>query len=121
MEKRVFLFSELQPEADGGPFGGQGQIVRRAILTRGESLAPDSPFVASGVNILQPGSGIGLHKHAADEEVYFIISGQGEYIDNAGQRHPVQSGDTAFCCKGESHGLENTGAEPLLFAAVIAK
>lgn len=121
MEQRVFIFKKMATEPGPGPFGGKGEIIRRHILKRGESMAPGSAFVASGVNILQPGGSLGVHKHAEDEEAYFIISGQGEYIDNDGKRHRVEGGDAAFCCKGESHGLENTGPEPLLFAAVIAK
>ena len=42
-------------------------------------------------------------------------------IDNEEKRHPVCAGDLTICVCGEKHGLENTGAEPLTFVAVIAK
>lgn len=121
MSKRVFLFDELPTDLRRNVRGGQGEMIGRVVIPDGRPLAPGSPFIASGVNSILPGSGIGLHTHADDEEAYFIISGQGDYLDNEGRRHRVKAGDVAYCCKGERHGLENTGSEPLVFGAVIAK
>lgn len=99
--------------------GGTGLGVRRPGITPGNPAPAGSAFVASGVNILPPGASVGFHRHNKNEEVYFIVSGEGVYTDEEGVRHPVKPGDTAFCYKGESHGLENTGDQPLCFAAVI--
>lgn len=121
MGKRVFLFDELLPTLKQSPRGGRGEMLSRVVIPDGQPMAAGSPFVASGVNSILPGGAIGLHAHPEDEEVYFIISGQGDYLDNEGKRHKVGSGDVTFCCKGERHGLENTGTEPLVFGALIAK
>lgn len=120
-EKRVFLFDELATDLRVAPRGGKGEMLGRVVIPDGRPLAEGSPFIASGVNSILPGGGLGPHSHTDDEEVYFIISGKGEYIDNGGKRHPVKAGDVMFCCKGEQHGLENAGSEPLVFGAVIAK
>lgn len=119
--KRVFIFDELLTDLRSKPRGGKGEMIGRVVIPDGQPLAMDSPFIASGVNSILPDSGIGFHKHVHDEEVYIIISGQGEYIDNDEKCHKVKAGDIMFCCKGESHGLFNTGTEPLVFGAVIAK
>lgn len=121
MKKRVFIFDDMEAEVKSNMRGGKGEIHSRVVIPAGEPLAPGSPFVASGINSIMPGASIGVHKHVLDEEVYVIISGSGHYIDNDGKRHPVKAGDIAYCCKGEEHGMENTGSEPLVFGAVIAK
>lgn len=100
--------------------GGKGLGIRRPGISP-ETPAPEgSALVSSGVNILPPGTSVGFHVHKETEEVYFILSGRGTYIDNEGVRHQVKAGDAAFCYRGESHGLENDSADPLCFAAVIA-
>lgn len=69
---------------------------------------------------LAPGASIGYHCHADDEEVYAIISGSGVYIEE-GISAEANPGDVFLCRRGNSHGLENTGDEILILAAVIAK
>lgn len=119
--KRVFYMDELETNLISAPRGGKGEMMGRTIIPLGDPLAAGSPFIGSGVNSILPGGAIGLHSHIDDEEIYVIISGQGDYLDNEGKRHPVKSGDITFCCKGEQHGLENTGSTPLVFGAAIAK
>lgn len=121
MSKRVFLFDEMEPVLKTAPRGGKGEMLGRVVIPDNEPLAPGSPFIASGINSILPGGAIGVHKHVNDEEAYIIISGSGDYIDNEGKRHKVKAGDITYCCKGEDHGMENTGIEPLVFGAVIAK
>lgn len=121
MGKRVFLFDEMEAIVRTNVRGGKGEILGRVVIPDNEPLAPGSPFIASGINSIMPGASIGVHKHVNDEEAYIIISGHGNYIDNDGKRHPVKGGDITYCCKGEQHGMENTGSEPLIFGAVIAK
>ncbi len=119
-EQRVFIFNQISPTLKNTQ-GNIGQIEGRELIARGCPLRPDSSFIASGINALLPGGVIPWHEHANDEEVYIFISGSGFYMDNNQVKHPVKAGDTAFCLKGEKHGLENPGPEPLLFGAVIAK
>ena len=68
--------------------------------------------------ILAPGNPIGEHKHEGDNEIFYFLSGTGEYNDN-GTLVQVGPGDTTVCNNGELHGLKNTGDVPLEFIALI--
>lgn len=77
-------------------------------------------FTMSARIELDPGATIGCHKHAEDEEVYFIMSGKGLYTED-GESLSVSAGDVLLCRRGGSHGLKNTGTEPLVIGAAIAR
>ncbi|MDR2727237.1 MAG: cupin domain-containing protein [Deltaproteobacteria bacterium] len=87
-----------------------------------EHLLEQEDFVQTGrlfaVNTIKPGCSIGEHTHQGDFEVYVIISGQGRFMDN-GQAAVVGPGDVCLTRNGESHAIENTGTEDLVFTAVI--
>ena len=121
MSQRVFLYEEMEPVVKSKMRGGEGNMLNRVVIDYGKPLAKTSPFIGSGINALEPGASIGVHQHVEDEELYVIISGEGDYIDNDGKRHAMKPGDIAFCLKGESHGLVNTGSDLLVFGAAIAK
>ncbi len=67
---------------------------------------------------LLPGNSIGPHTHSGDNEIFYFLSGTGEYDDN-GVAVRVGAGDVAVCNSGESHALKNDGDEPLCFIALI--
>ena len=69
---------------------------------------------------LAPGSTIGLHTHETSMEVIFILSGHGKSICD-GKEEILTAGDCHYCPKGSEHCLINTGAEDLLFYAVVAQ
>ncbi|MBP3894585.1 MAG: cupin domain-containing protein [Atopobiaceae bacterium] len=68
--------------------------------------------------IIEPGNSIGEHMHEGDNEIFYFLSGTGEYNDN-GTLVQVGPGDTTVCNDGESHSLRNTGDVPLEFIALI--
>lgn len=68
--------------------------------------------------LINPGCSIGLHEHIAEEEIYYIISGEG-IIDDNGVKSNVKAGDSVLTKGGESHSVVNTGIEPLEMLAVI--
>ena len=68
--------------------------------------------------ILAPHNSIGEHTHTGDNEIFYFLSGTGEYNDN-GTKVSVRAGDTVICSDGEMHGLVNTGDVPLEFIALI--
>ena len=68
--------------------------------------------------IIAPGNSIGEHKHEGDNEIFYFLSGTGEYNDN-GTKVQVGPGDTTVCNDGEMHGLVNTGDVPLEHIALI--
>ena len=67
---------------------------------------------------LAPGNSIGEHRHSGDSEIFWFLSGTGEYNDN-GTVTEVGPGDLAVCNDGELHALVNNGTEPLTFIALI--
>lgn len=95
----------------------------------GEGLAnvfyvpiPDnsSAFTMSARIELDPGSSIGYHLHYDNEEVYFILGGEGLYTEE-GEVFRVCVGDVLLCRRGKSHGIHNTGSGPLILGAAIAR
>jgi mannose-6-phosphate isomerase-like protein (cupin superfamily) len=72
-------------------------------------------FLASAT--LEPGRKIESHVDPM-EEIYFIMSGQGEMsVDNESRQ--IDPGDAIWIPAGSPHSLENTGEE-LLFILVVA-
>jgi len=57
-----------------------------------------------------PGASIGFHRHGNNEEIYFIIEGQGIMTTND-DKYSVSSGDLILNRPGWSHGFENTTLE----------
>ncbi|MDR1733209.1 MAG: cupin domain-containing protein [Synergistaceae bacterium] len=79
-----------------------------------------SPFQVVAHQTLPPGSSLGYHQHTDNEELYVILSGKGTFYDEGKVAKTVGPGDMTLTLKGQSHGLVNTGSEPLVFLAVIA-
>ncbi len=67
---------------------------------------------------LEPNASIGTHIHENEEEVYYILEGEGEVIDD-GQPVAVKKGDAILTRDGASHSIRNTGNADLVFMAVI--
>ncbi|MDR2893550.1 MAG: cupin domain-containing protein [Deltaproteobacteria bacterium] len=121
-ERHIFLLDAIQPVEMQQMRGGKGSALWRTAV--GEANAtPGSPFAKVGVNILLPGSSVGMHKHVGDAEVYVIISGSGMYscrdANGVSRQIRVKAGDVTVCYDGEEHGLENDGTEPLMMSGVI--
>lgn len=98
--------------------GGAGGLSSQMAVTP-ETRVIGSHFKAAGRISLDAGSHIGLHRHAGDEELYVILSGEGIYSEDDRQEN-VTAGDMLFLADGHSHGLRNTGGEPLVFVGIVA-
>lgn len=61
---------------------------------------------------LPPGAVSGEHRHTRTEEVYFLLSGEGELVVD-GIAHPVGPGSLLLTGIGTVHGLRNTGTTDL--------
>lgn len=96
--------------------GGNGE----AKIFASPIPVPHGPLTLASRIELAPGANIGLHRHESDEEVYAIVSGEGVYLHDGGEC-PAHPGDIFVTKKGMSHALENRGAEPLVFFAVVAE
>ncbi len=67
---------------------------------------------------LEPGAEVGYHVHVGESEMYYILSGEGEFNDN-GTIVPIKPGDVTFTPNGEGHSIKNTGTQELVFNAMI--
>ncbi|MEY9485202.1 mannose-6-phosphate isomerase-like protein (cupin superfamily) [Streptomyces calvus] len=87
-----------------------------AGLTRWRSLAGGKglrgPYEAVEWACVPPGGLSGEHLHSRTEEVYVLLTGEGEALLN-GRPQRVQAGELILTGLGATHGLRNVGSEPL--------
>ncbi|OGV68756.1 MAG: hypothetical protein A3K19_11875 [Lentisphaerae bacterium RIFOXYB12_FULL_65_16] len=69
---------------------------------------------------LPPGTSIGFHEHAGEEEVFIVLRGQARAKD-ADREDILNVGDTILTGNGAGHAIESIGTEPLEMVAVIVK
>jgi quercetin dioxygenase-like cupin family protein len=72
-----------------------------------------------GIVTFPPGSDPGTHSHAAEEEVIYVISGNGETVVG-GQTYPLAPGVAVFTEPGVEHGVKNTGDQDLVLVSVFS-
>lgn len=116
----VFTKEELIKVNKEAAGGGKGTLIGEYAFTRDKALKDQAIKEISWLT-LKPGDSIGYHKHTTNEDTYIIISGRGTFKDKDGKDVPVKAGDVTIVRKNESHGLANTGTEPLVFVDVIAE
>ncbi len=73
---------------------------------------------------LAAGSSIGFHRHDGEEEIFYILSGNGMVGEGgpaapAGPLSPVGPGDAVLTGDGAGHSIANAGPDPLELMAVI--
>lgn len=95
--------------------GGRGEIFITHLLTPAEMLGRCEMFARVRI---PAGASLGVHKHTGNNETYHILQGTANYTDND-KVYPVKAGDTTFCAEGNTHGIENTGNDDLIFIALI--
>lgn len=64
------------------------------------------------------GGEAGVHQHVGESEYYVIHSGRGRYTMDE-ESWDVGPGDVTEVAPGHTHGIVNTGDEPLVFTALI--
>lgn len=99
--------------------GGRGTLTGRYAIQAG-SADEKALFQMVGRMTLQPGDSVGYHCHNSNGEVYCFLNGSGRYSEE-GKSWAVAAGDITVTERGQSHGIENTGDEPLVWIAVIAQ
>lgn len=67
---------------------------------------------------LQQGCSIGFHQHDQEEEIYYILSGEGVFTEN-GQETVIGPGTASLTGNGNGHSIRNEKPEPLVILAVI--
>ncbi len=95
--------------------GGTGRFSVRTLLK--EEFESDLAYVRELV--LKAHSSIGIHDHHGDEEIYYIVSGQGVMIVDD-EKRDVKPGDAVLTSSGSSHGLLNESDKDLKIFVVCA-
>ncbi len=72
-----------------------------------------------GVVTFPPGSDPGTHSHEREEEIVYVISGQGETRVGNGV-YPLEPGVMVFTEPGVEHGVKTLGDEPLVLISVFS-
>ena len=103
---------EERPQMKGGP----GTVTMEKYFKK-EEFGGEHVRVCSKL-ILPPGSGIGLHAHNGEDEVYIVLKGKGRVNDN-GNISDISVGDTVLTGRGESHSVECIGTETLEILALV--
>ncbi|MEK7516942.1 MAG: cupin domain-containing protein [Patescibacteria group bacterium] len=83
--------------------GGEGQILFREVFNRRDF---ESNLQHLHETIIYPNSTIGYHLHEGNEEIYYIIEGEGIMTVN-GEERKVSRGDAIITHSGSKHGLRN--------------
>jgi mannose-6-phosphate isomerase-like protein (cupin superfamily) len=96
--------------------GGDKVVEFSSFLTREEAHDAGRGF---SVNTLLPGASIGHHRHSGEFEVYLVLEGAAEVVDNGSQPQTLLPGDMLLCDDGESHSIANKGQVPLKFLSLI--
>lgn len=90
--------------------GGAGEALVRTVF---------SDEMGRVVSLTLPvGASIGLHTHTGNCEVITVLSGSGVCHDG-GTDVALTPGMVHYCPEGHTHGIDNTGAEPLVLLGVL--
>jgi mannose-6-phosphate isomerase-like protein (cupin superfamily) len=88
---------------------GEGKILFNRVF---HEDAFQGPWNFVDYAVLPPGKSIGVHTHGDNEELYLVLEGEGTMTLD-GREFPVRPGHVILNRAEGSHGLKNTGAEPL--------
>lgn len=95
--------------------GGKGSVAVTHILKQLQMRGKCRFFGKMSIN---PGCSVGLHRHDNEEEIYYILKGNGIAEDN-GIRQEVKAGDVILTGDGCSHSVENISGETLEVLGII--
>ena len=106
-----------QTSADFGQAGlGEGVLKLTHILNAPDEMNGAGRIFAHAS--LPVGAWVGPHEHKGETEIYYYLSGRGEYYVN-GKTVPVYPGCMTQVLPGQQHGLKNTGDIPLEYICLI--
>ena len=61
---------------------------------------------------IRPGETVPAHVHQDEDQVYFVVSGEG-FVELNGERTDVGASSSVLIPLGTEHAITNTGPEPL--------
>jgi mannose-6-phosphate isomerase-like protein (cupin superfamily) len=92
-----------------------GSEIRELLAHRNSGIRNQSLAEAR----VAPGATTTLHYHPQTEEIYYVLSGNGE-MRIAEERRTVGPGDAIAILPGQAHQITNTGNETLVFLCCCA-
>lgn len=96
--------------------GGKGHVVLYHILNQEELMGHGTMYARV---VIPPHCSIGWHQHVGNTEPYYIIKGQGTFIDNDRSETLVGPGDICTIQCGQWHSMENNSDEDLEMIALV--
>lgn len=93
--------------------GGVGTVTFQHVLSKEEMLGHGRMFAYM---IVPVDATVGLHQHDNEQEFYLILSGKGRY-QHDDEFFDVGPGDLVSVDDHHSHGIVNTGDEPVVALA----
>jgi uncharacterized cupin superfamily protein len=116
---------ELRPWGHGVNLPGAGAAPERYEARIGAISGPlGAQKLGYGLTVLHPGkSAFPFHNHTVNEEMFFVIEGEGEVRIGAA-RHPIRAGDVIACPPGgpeTAHQIVNTSSRDLRFLGVSTR
>jgi len=103
----------LPTEARQRMRGGEGEV----CISHAAGALPQGLRLHARLT-LPPGAGIGEHPHVNETELFYVLAGSGEILED-GVWTPLSPGDAASTGGGKSHALRNTGDAPFVVMATI--
>ena len=113
----IFKSNELPVELREKMRGGDGTVQISHACAAGE--------LPAGLRLhakltLPPGTSIGAHVQDNETELFYVLQGQGEILQD-GVWTPLSPGDATCTGGGEIHALRNAGNIPFVVMATIVK
>jgi mannose-6-phosphate isomerase-like protein (cupin superfamily) len=108
-------YKEMEKEVREKMRNGKGEVEILHIFKKEELKGKVRLFARIK---LASGCSIGYHTHENEEEIFYIIKGQGlAWVDD--KEEEVFTGDAILTKSGSGHTIENKSDEPLEILAVI--
>lgn len=119
--KKVNL-QEIPEQERRSPNGKYHKFVKDISIALGREptsldLAKRQPFDLALVRIPKGKSYCPYHSHAAESELYLVVSGRGMIRDRNGVNE-VNAGDAFFFGPGEAHQFSNEGQEDFVYYVI---
>lgn len=111
----IIRSEEMSNEVRSRMRGGDGEVLATTLFEQGLCNPKIKLFK---LLTLEQGSNIGYHVHENEQEMFYVLSGKGEYNDN-GTQTVLNAGDSCITKSGEGHGVGNTQKVPLKLLALI--
>ncbi len=96
--------------------GGKGHVVIYHILSQEELMGHGAMYARV---VIPPHCSIGWHQHVGNTEPYYIIKGQGTFIDHDRSETIVGPGDICTIQCGQWHSMENNSDEDVEMMALV--